>query len=73
MLQDTWVLEGRRVQGLYLNEIRVTGMVTLSAVAGGGRVQHYVALDQPVEIYRTTRASLILKHNEIEQVFDQTG
>jgi hypothetical protein len=42
----SWILEGKRVKANYLGVATVTGTVTNSRVAYGGRVKHTVLLDQ---------------------------
>lgn len=60
-----WDLEGKRVSGYYLNQFPVSGVVTLSRVKLGGKVAHYVDLDQPVKVFSSTRDKVILGHSEI--------
>jgi hypothetical protein len=43
----SWVLEGKKVRGLYLGSIMIQGMVEESRVAYGGRVLHSVRSDAP--------------------------
>ena len=63
-----WNLEGLRVSATYLEEIPVTGHVTLSRVAYGGRVNHHIQLDTPINIYGAERDSVIIEHSTIERV-----
>lgn len=68
-----WNLEGLCVKGLYMGEYHVTGKVTLSRVAYGGEVQHYVLLDEPLNILggavkRESGERVIVEHKYITQV-----
>jgi len=60
-----WILEGRRVRGLYLEEFPVEGVVTESRVTFGGGVKHTIALDTPIEVYGALRESVNLYHWEV--------
>lgn len=64
----TWNLEGLRVNATYLEEIPVQGLVTLSRVAYGGRINHHVQLDLPINVYGNVRDSVIVEHSTIERV-----
>lgn len=44
----SWNREGQIVTGMYLGERRCRGVVTLSRVKYGGRVQHTVVLLEPL-------------------------
>lgn len=63
-----WDLEGLRVVGTYLDEIPVTGRVHLSRVAYGGRVNHHVTLDSPINVFGTVRETVIIEHAQVERV-----
>ena len=65
----SWVLEGMRVKGTYLDEFPVTGTVTLSRVCYGGAVNHHVRLDAPIQVYSSLRDTVILEHKNVEQVY----
>ena len=63
-----WNLEGLRIQATYLEEIPVAGRVTLSRVAYGGRVNHHIQLDSPINVYGNVRDSVIVEHATVERV-----
>jgi hypothetical protein len=63
-----WNLEGKTVEGMYLNFLPVRGTVELSRVAAGGRVKHLVLLDVPVSLYDTMREHVVMNHREISKV-----
>lgn len=63
-----WDLEGKRVSGHYLNQFPVSGVVTLSRVKYGGKVAHYVDLDHPVKVFKSTRDKVILDHSDVNIV-----
>lgn len=63
-----WILEGKRIRGTYLDMVEVSGVVYLSRVAYGGRVHHYITLDEPVQVFNRTANSLIIKHNDVLEV-----
>jgi hypothetical protein len=63
-----WVLEGLTVTGLYLDDIPVQGVVSLSRVKYGGEVSHHVQLDKPIEVYGALRDTVILDHKQIQTV-----
>lgn len=65
-----WNLEGKYVEGVYLNDIFVQGIVQESRVKYGGRVQHRVALDIPVEIFGTERDVLLIDAENVTMVMD---
>ena len=67
---SSWNLEGLRVRGNYLDTFPVEGRVTLSRVAYGGRVEHTILLDTPIEIYGSIRERVSLEQGEILQVSD---
>lgn len=63
-----WDLEGKRITGRYLDQCDVSGVVTLSRVKLGGVVAHYVDLDHPVKVFKSTRDKVILVHSDINSV-----
>lgn len=67
-----WNLENMRVKGLYLGEFPVTGTVTESRVGYGGKVLHYVNIDQPIKMpWRTVDSeSVILHEGQIEELVE---
>ena len=69
----SWNLEGMRVFGTYLEEFPVSGVVELSRVAYGGRVNHHIKLDQPLKVYGAVRERVIIEHAQIERVKDSNG
>lgn len=69
-----WNLEGLYITGLYMGEYRVSGKVSLSRVAYGGAVQHYVSLDKPLNILggavkRESGERVIIDHANVIQVY----
>lgn len=61
----SWILEGQRIRGMYLEEFPVEGMVVESRVTFGGGVKHTIALDTPMEVYGAMRESVSLYHWEV--------
>ena len=66
----SWNLEGKYVEGVYLDKILVQGNVVESRVKYGGKVQHRVSLDYPIEVFGTERDTLLLSEDDITAVFD---
>ena len=60
-----WNLEGMTVSGLYLENFHINGRVELSRVCYGGRVNHTVVLDRPIEVYGSQRERVILDHENV--------
>jgi hypothetical protein len=60
MIGETY-LDGKRVIGMYMNEVAVSGVVRLSRVTYGGTISHHVALDNPINVYGAVRDSVILE------------
>ena len=60
-----WILEGKRVRGLYLEQFPVEGIVTESRVTYGGGVKYTVALDTPMEVYGAMRESVNIFDPEV--------
>lgn len=67
----SWILEGKRIRGTYLDSIEVQGVVYLSRVVYGGRVHHYITLDEPVNVYGRLAKSLIVDHRDVLQVIGE--
>ena len=63
-----WQLEGFRVNGRYMNQFDVSGVVELSRVKYGGTISHHVVLDQPITVYGAVRDRVILEHKEISKI-----
>ena len=61
----SWNKEGQQVAGVYLGAYTITGTVTESRVKFGGRVQHTVALDTPVEVFGRVAEELLLDDEEL--------
>lgn len=73
--KDMWNLEGMQVWGSYLDEVEVSGRVTLSRVAYGGAVQHHIKLDKGLSIaggrvIRPAGDVIIIDHRHITRVKD---
>ena len=64
----SWILEGKRVRGLYLDEFSVEGTVYHSRVAYGGAVDHHITLDTPITVYGAVRDTVILERSKLEIV-----
>lgn len=64
----SWQREGQQVKALYLQTFPVTGTVTESRVAYGGRVKHTVELDSAIEVFGAIRDTVILNESEIERI-----
>ena len=61
-----WNLEGLKVTSVYMGEYPVTGRVELSRVKYGGRVQHTVVLDEPIQLrWRNEPTSRLLIDHEL--------
>ena len=62
----SWDLTGKHVEAMYLGSIAISGVVSESRVAYGGRVKHTVKLDAPITVYgRGPRTSVIIEEHEI--------
>lgn len=62
----SWVLEGKRVKGVYLKEFPFTGTVTLSRVKyGAGDVEHTVKLDEPLHVFGAFRDTVLATDVEV--------
>lgn len=59
-----WNREGQAVAGIYCDR-RVEGVVTSSRVKYGGSVQHTVDLNQPLELFGTTRTTVLLDERDL--------
>lgn len=64
----SWQREGQRVQGVYLDQFPVIGVVEDSRVAYGGRVKHLVILDEPIEVYGAVRNRVVFEDSELVQI-----
>jgi hypothetical protein len=62
----SWQREGQKVQGVYLDQFPVSGIVKDSRVAYGGRVKHLVVLDEPIEVYGAIRDHVIFDETELD-------
>ena len=60
-----WNREGQRVAGLYLKAYAVSGTVINSRVKYGGRVQHTVELDKPMEVFGRVADMLLLDEEDV--------
>ena len=59
-----WNLEGQTVRGAYFG-VPVEGIVTLSRVKYGGKVQHTVDLFFPITLFGSERTSVLLDADEV--------
>ena len=77
---NPWLLEGKRVKGLYLDQYEVVGTVAESRVRYGGFVQHNVKLDTPIVVDFDSSNPLrhtvhildtdVEEHNELQEILD---
>ena len=65
-----WNLEGLKVEGYYLNEVKVIGKVESSRVKYGGMVQHTVILDEPIQLKWRNEPTdrVLLDHSYVTKV-----
>jgi hypothetical protein len=61
-----WDHTGWHCSGKYLNLFPFSGMIESSRVKYGGKVQHTVLLDSPIEVYNSVRDVILMNHDEIE-------
>ena len=66
-----WVLEGKRVNGLYLGLFPYSGTVTASRVKYGGEVQHTIDLDEAIDVYQDTRTHIVVGIDEINRILQE--
>lgn len=66
----SWNKEGLYVEGTYLNEHFVQGVVLESRVKYGGKVQHRVSLDFPLMLNGNERDVLLLDDEQLTAVFE---
>lgn len=66
-----WVLEGKRVNGLYMGLFPYSGTVTASRVKYGGEVQHTVALDEAIDVFEAPRAVILVGIDEITRILQE--
>jgi hypothetical protein len=60
-----WNKEGQQVAGIYLGAYTITGRVQSSRVKYGGRVQHRVLLDTPLEVFGRVAEELLIDDEEL--------
>ena len=69
-----WKLEGMYVEATYCSDIPVGGVVTLSRVAYGGRIQHHIELEHGInwenKIVRPKGDTVIIDHATITCIKD---
>jgi len=65
-----WNLEGQRIRARYFDDQEVEGLVVESRVKYGGRVQHSVEFDQPIQLrWRAMKAvRVLIDHEEVIEV-----
>jgi len=69
-----WNLEGMTVVGLYMGEIPVRGLCTLSRVKYGGGISHHITLDKGFDggyCRRKAGEGIILDNKDVERVIDR--
>lgn len=59
-----WQRTGQQLAGLYMQQ-SYSGLVVDSRVKYGGRVQHTVVLDQPIEVFGSRRDQILVDEEEI--------
>lgn len=64
-----WNLEGLSIEASYLDDFSISGKVELSRVKYGGKVQHTVVLESPINIYGQLRDRLLIEHEDVSRVF----
>lgn len=62
---SNWNREGQQITGTYLDTHTVTGMVLDSRVKYGGKVQHTVLLDRPIEVFGRIAEHLLLEEEDV--------
>lgn len=67
-----WNLEGLYVEATYLETFPVEGRVELSRVAYGGRVNHTIVLNNPINVYGAVRDRVIIEHQTVTRVKSNT-
>lgn len=65
----SWDFTGKRVHGVYLQEFPFAGTVSESRVKFGGRVQHTVELDAPINIFGLDRDRILIDTNELPEEY----
>ena len=63
----SWSREGEQVSANYLGLHRITGEVTESRVAYGGRVLHTVRLARAINVFGADRDTVILDERELDK------
>ena len=65
-----WNLVGQRIRARYFGDQEVEGRVVESRVKYGGRVQHTVEFDQPIQLrWRALKAvRILIDHEEVIEV-----
>lgn len=68
---SNWIREGQHVQAAYLSEYIVTGIILESRVKYGGRIQHTLKLDKPLELrWRSEpRDRALIDEEDIQEIF----
>lgn len=60
-----WDRTDQRIKGTYLEMFEVTGVVQSSRIKYGGRVQHTVLLDSPIEVFGAVRDTVLLDEEDL--------
>lgn len=68
-----WNLEGLFVKGIYLDEVEVSGKVSLSHVGYGGTVSHHITIENGFtacngRVRRNAGEGIIVDHKNILEV-----
>ncbi len=66
-----WNLEGSQVAGRYIGVFLCSGKVLGSRVKYGGKVEHDVELDRPIEVFGSVRTRVNLDHEQLMYVDGQ--
>lgn len=66
----SWNLEGKKVEGKYLNldEYFFTGTVVESRVKYGGKVCNTIVLDEPITVFGDVRTRVLMNSDEVNVV-----
>lgn len=61
----SWQREGQRIQAQYLGTFPISGVVELSRVSYGGKVQHTIKLDNIINCFGADRDCVIMSEQEL--------
>jgi len=61
-----WDHTGWRAEGRYLDRFPFKGKIESSRVKHGGKVQHTIVLDSPLQVFGAVRGRILMIHEEVE-------